>query len=173
MKYSGVKISTPQMPAIRKVIFANFISSSRRQQLCGIVVVHVLKNVIRQAEAVQIPVIIELVGCIKMLVERLQNAERNLVHGFVESHVGTVDEAVRIFGVKLRGSSGSRSGFGVACRNVGVQVRATVEELSQPGEIVIEVDEVAGDESRVRMAFRGALENVYHAGEINNVGLIV
>src|ERR1700679_3031415 len=119
MKYSGVRISTPQMPAIRKVIFANFISSSRRQQFCGIVVVHLLKNVLRQAKAVQIPVIIELVGCIKVLVERLQNAERNLVHGFVESHVGTVDETIRIFLVKLRSSSGSRSGFGIARGNVG------------------------------------------------------
>src|ERR1700677_3946237 len=142
MKYSGVKISTPQMPAIRKVIFANFISSSRRQQLCGIVVIHPLENVVRQAEAVQVPVIIELVGCIKVLVERLQNAERNLVHGFVESHVRAVDQTARIFLVKLRSSSRSRSGFGVARGNIGAQVGAAVEQFSEPGEIVIEVDQV-------------------------------
>jgi hypothetical protein len=51
-EYSGVRISTPQMPAIQKVIFANFMSSSCRQQLCGVVVIHMLQNVVGQAEAV-------------------------------------------------------------------------------------------------------------------------
>src|ERR1700733_142486 len=102
MKYSGVRASTPQMAAIQNTIFANFISSSCRQQLCGVVVVHLLKNAVRQAEAVQVPVIIELIGGVKVLVERFQDAERNLVHGFVDSHVRAIDEAVRMFRIKLR-----------------------------------------------------------------------
>ena len=73
--------------------------------------------------------------------------------------------------VELRGEARDGGGFGVAGGNVGVEIGIAIKHVAEAGEIVVEIHEVAGDKSCVAVLRGRALENVDHAGEVDDVGL--
>src|SRR5690242_1215558 len=83
----------------------SLLSRSRRQQPSRVPAVHALENLITETQPVQRPVIPELFGLVEMLVLRFENAEGDAIHLRVESHVGAVNQAVRILRVELRGET--------------------------------------------------------------------
>src|SRR6478672_3838887 len=74
---------------------------SRNEDFRSVVVIHPLQSRIRQAEAVEAPVIVELFGFVEVLVQGLQNPKCDPIHRFFESHIGSVDKPIRVFGIEL------------------------------------------------------------------------
>ena len=108
--------------------------------------VDLLQDFITEAQAVEGPVIGELLGLIEVFVKGFEDAEGDLVHALVEAHVGAINEAVGVLGIELGGEAGDGGGLGVASRDVGVEVGIAFEDFAEVIEIVIQVGEVAGDE---------------------------
>ena len=83
----------------------------------------------RSAEAVERPVIAELVDFVEVFVVRFEDAEGDAVHLLCETHVGAVDEAVGVFRIELRGEARDWGGLGIAGGDVGVEIGIAVEKL--------------------------------------------
>src|SRR5580704_18230265 len=120
--------------------------SSPSQQRGRIVVVDGFKNSVAKSKSVQAPVIGKLVDLIEVFVERFQNSESSLVHRLIKTHIGSINEPLGVLRIKLRRKARDGRGLGIARRNVGIQIRISLEHLAQPRQIVIQVREVAGDE---------------------------